>query len=47
MRLDIDPRLPYGKSSIQIDYARELFHAINASGDRPKNDISFEQHDDV
>ena len=44
MNLNIDPRLPFGgKTNIEIGYAKELFDAINASGDKPKNEITFEE----
>jgi len=42
MRADI--RLPFsGKIDIQVDYARQLYLAMQANGDRPKNMVTFDE----
>ena len=41
MNLDITPKLSPGKIEITPAYAHELFDAISATGNRPKNMISF------
>ena len=41
MNLDITPELLPGKIEITPEYAHELFDAISATGNRPKNMITF------
>ena len=41
MNLDITPKLSPGKIEITPAYAHELFDAISATGNHPKNMITF------